>query len=157
MRIGHGIDFHRLVEGRDLYLGGVKIDYEKGLLGHSDADVLLHAICDALLGAAAKRDIGYHFPDNDERFKGISSLKLLELTKEIIEPYKIINIDATVIAQAPKLMPHIEKMRENVAKALDTDINNINIKATTSEHMGYCGSGEGMEAHAVCLIGGKNG
>ena len=152
MRIGHGIDFHRLVEGRDLYLGGVKIDYEKGLLGHSDADVLLHAICDALLGAAAKRDIGYHFPDSDERFKGISSLKLLELTKEIILPYKVVNIDATVIAQAPKLMPHIEKMRENVAKALETDINNINIKATTSEHMGYCGSGEGMEAHAVCLI-----
>lgn len=152
MRIGHGIDFHRLVENRDLYLGGVKIDYEKGLLGHSDADVLLHAICDALLGAAAKRDIGYHFPDSDERFKGISSLKLLELTKEIILPYKVVNIDATVIAQAPKLMPHIEKMRENVANALETDINNINIKATTSEHMGYCGSGEGMEAHAVCLI-----
>ncbi len=152
MRIGHGIDFHRLVENRDLYLGGVKIDYEKGLLGHSDADVLLHAICDALLGAAAKRDIGYHFPDSDERFKGISSLKLLELTKEIILPYKVVNIDATVIAQAPKLMPHIEKMRENVAKALETDINNINIKATTSEHMGYCGSGEGMEAHAICLI-----
>ena len=152
MRIGHGVDFHRLVENRDLYLGGVKIDYEKGLLGHSDADVLLHAICDALLGAAAKRDIGYHFPDSDERFKGISSLKLLELTKEIILPYKVVNIDATVIAQAPKLMPHIEKMRENVANALETDINNINIKATTSEHMGYCGSGEGMEAHAVCLI-----
>lgn len=152
MRIGHGIDFHRLVEDRDLYLGGVKIKYEKGLLGHSDADVLLHAICDALLGAAAKRDIGYHFPDSDQKFKGISSLKLLELTKEIILPYKVVNIDATVIAEAPKLMPHIEKMRENVAKALDTDINNINIKATTSEHMGYCGSGEGMEAHAVCLI-----
>ena len=152
MRIGHGIDFHRLVEGRDLYLGGVKIDYEKGLLGHSDADVLLHAICDALLGAAAKRDIGFHFPDSDERFKGISSLKLLELTKEIIKPYKVVNIDAPVIAQAPKLMPHIEKMRENVAKALETDINNINIKATTSEHMGYCGSGEGMEAHAICLV-----
>ena len=152
MRIGHGIDFHRLVENRDLYLGGVKIEYEKGLLGHSDADVLLHAICDALLGAAAKRDIGYHFPDSDEKFKGISSLKLLELTREIILPYKVVNIDATVIAQAPKLMPQIEKMRENVAKALDTDINNINIKATTSEHMGYCGSGEGMEAHAVCLI-----
>lgn len=152
MRIGHGIDFHRLVENRDLYLGGVKIEYEKGLLGHSDADVLLHAICDALLGAAAKRDIGYHFPDSDEKFKGISSLKLLELTREIILPYKVVNIDATVIAQAPKLMPHIEKMRENVAKALDTDINNINIKATTSEHMGYCGSGEGMEAHAVCLV-----
>lgn len=152
MRIGHGIDFHRLVENRDLYLGGVKIEYEKGLLGHSDADVLLHAICDALLGAAAKRDIGYHFPDSDEKFKGISSLKLLELTREIILPYKVVNIDATVIAQAPKLMPHIEKMRENVAKALDTDINNINIKATTSEHMGYCGSGEGMEAHAVCIV-----
>lgn len=152
MRIGHGIDFHRLVENRDLYLGGVKIEYEKGLLGHSDADVLLHAICDALLGAAAKRDIGYHFPDSDEKFKGISSLKLLELTREIILPYKVVNIDATVIAQAPKLMPHIEKMRENVAKALDTDINNINIKATTSEHMGYCGSGEGMEAHAICLV-----
>lgn len=152
MRIGHGIDFHRLVENRDLYLGGVKIEYEKGLLGHSDADVLLHAICDALLGAAAKRDIGYHFPDSDEKFKDISSLKLLELTREIILPYKVVNIDATVIAQAPKLMPHIEKMRENVAKALDTDINNINIKATTSEHMGYCGSGEGMEAHAVCLV-----
>ncbi|MBO5099592.1 MAG: 2-C-methyl-D-erythritol 2,4-cyclodiphosphate synthase [Clostridia bacterium] len=152
MRIGHGIDFHRLVENRDLYLGGVKIEYEKGLLGHSDADVLLHAICDSLLGAAAKRDIGYHFPDSDEKFKGISSLKLLELTREIILPYKVVNIDATVIAQAPKLMPHIEKMRENVAKALDTDINNINIKATTSEHMGYCGSGEGMEAHAICLV-----
>ena len=152
MRIGHGIDFHRLVEGRDLYLGGVKIDYEKGVLGHSDADVLLHAICDALLGAAAKRDIGYHFPDSDSNFKGISSLELLKLTKEIILPYKVVNIDATVIAQDPKLMPHIEKMRENVAKVLETDINNINIKATTSEHMGYCGSGEGMEAHAVCLI-----
>lgn len=152
MRIGHGIDFHRLAEGRDLYLGGVKIDYEKGLLGHSDADVLLHAICDALLGAAAKRDIGYHFPDSDGKFKGISSLELLRLTKEIILPYKVVNIDATVIAQAPKLMPHIEKMRENVANVLETDINNINIKATTSEHMGYCGSGEGMEAHAVTLI-----
>ena len=152
MRIGHGIDFHRLVEGRDLYLGGVKIEYEKGLLGHSDADVLLHAICDALLGAAAKRDIGYHFPDSSEKFKGISSLELLKMTKEIIKPYKVVNVDATVIAQAPKLMPHIEKMRENVAEALETDINNINIKATTSEHMGYCGSGEGMEAHAVCLV-----
>ena len=152
MRIGHGYDVHRLVEDRKLIIGGVEIPYEKGLLGHSDADVLTHAVMDALLGAAAKRDIGYHFPDSDERFKGISSLKLLELTKEIILPYKVVNIDATVIAQAPKLMPHIEKMRENVAKALETDINNINIKATTSEHMGYCGSGEGMEAHAVCLV-----
>lgn len=152
MRIGHGIDFHRLVEGRDLYLGGVKIDYEKGLLGHSDADVLLHAICDALLGAAAKRDIGYHFPDSKEEFKGISSIELLKRTVEIIKPYKVINIDATVIAQKPKLMPHIEKMIENIAKATDLSICDINVKATTSEGMGYCGTGEGMEAHAVCII-----
>lgn len=152
MRIGHGIDFHRLVEGRDLYLGGVKIDYDKGLLGHSDADVLLHAICDALLGAAAKRDIGYHFPDSKEEFKGISSIELLKRTVEIIKPYKVINIDATVIAQKPKLMPHIEKMIENIAKATDLSICDINVKATTSEGMGYCGTGEGMEAHAVCII-----
>lgn len=152
MRIGHGIDFHRLTKDRDLILGGVKIPYEKGLLGHSDADVLLHAICDALLGASAKRDIGYHFPDNDEKFKGISSLKLLQYTKEIIAPLKLINLDATIIAQAPKLSPYIQEMRENIAKALDTNINNINIKATTTENMGYCGNGEGMEAHCVCLI-----
>lgn len=152
MRIGHGIDFHRLVENRDLYLGGVKIDYEKGLLGHSDADVLLHAICDALLGAAAKRDIGYHFPDSKEEFKGISSLELLKRTAEIIKPFKVVNIDATVIAQRPKLMPHIEKMIENIAASLDIPVECVNVKATTSEGMGYCGNGEGMEAHAVCII-----
>ncbi len=152
MRIGHGIDFHRLAEDRKLILGGVEIPYEKGLLGHSDADVLLHAICDALLGAAAKRDIGYHFPDNSDEFKGISSLVLLKRVKEIIKPFEIENIDATIIAQKPKLLPYIEKMIENVAEALETDKNKINIKATTTEHMGYCGSGEGMEAHAVCLL-----
>lgn len=152
MRIGHGIDFHRLVENRDLYLGGVKIDYEKGLLGHSDADVLLHAICDALLGAAAKRDIGYHFPDSKEEFKGISSLELLKRTAEIIKPFKVVNVDATVIAQRPKLMPHIEKMIENIAASLDIPVDCVNVKATTSEGMGYCGNGEGMEAHAVCII-----
>lgn len=152
MRIGHGIDFHRLVENRDLYLGGVKIEYEKGLLGHSDADVLLHAICDALLGAASKRDIGYHFPDSKEEFKGISSIELLKRTAEIIKPYKVVNIDATVIAQKPKLMPHIENMIENIANALDIPTDCVNVKATTSEGMGYCGNGEGMEAHAVCII-----
>ena len=152
MRIGHGIDFHRLVEGRDLYLGGVKIEYEKGLLGHSDADVLLHAICDALLGAAAKRDIGYHFPDSKEEFKGISSIELLKRTAEIIKPYKVVNVDATVIAQRPKLMPHIENMIENISNALNIPVDCVNVKATTSEGMGYCGNGEGMEAHAVCII-----
>lgn len=152
MRIGHGIDFHRLTEKRDLFLGGVKIDYEKGLLGHSDADVLLHAICDALLGAAGKRDIGYHFPDSKEEFKGISSLKLLEKTADIIKPYKVVNIDATVIAQKPKLMPYIEQMVKNIADALNISVSDVNVKATTSEGMGYCGNGEGMEAHAVCII-----
>ena len=152
MRIGHGIDFHRLVEDRKLILGGVEIPYEKGLLGHSDADVLLHAICDALLGAAAKRDIGFHFPDTSGEFKDISSLVLLKRVKEIIKPFEVENIDATIIAQKPKLLPYIEKMIENVAEALETDKNKINIKATTTEHMGYCGSGDGMEAHAVCLL-----
>ena len=152
MRIGHGIDFHKLVENRDLYLGGVKIEYEKGLLGHSDADVLLHAICDALLGAAGKRDIGYHFPDSKEEFKGISSIELLKRTAEIIAPYKVVNIDATVIAQKPKLMPHIEQMIINISSTLGIPVTDVNIKATTSEGMGYCGSGEGMEAHAVCII-----
>ncbi len=152
MRIGHGIDFHRLVDNRDLYLGGVKIEYEKGLLGHSDADVLLHAICDALLGAAAKRDIGYHFPDSKEEFKGISSIELLKRTAEIIKPYKVVNVDATVIAQKPKLMPHIENMIKNIADALSIPVSDVNVKATTSEGMGYCGNGEGMEAHAVCII-----
>ena len=152
MRIGHGIDFHRLVEGRDLYLGGVKIEYEKGLLGHSDADVLLHAICDALLGAASKRDIGYHFPDSKEEFKGISSIELLKRTAEIIKPYKVVNVDSTVIAQKPKLLPHIDNMIKNIADALNIPVDCVNVKATTSEGMGYCGNGEGMEAHAVCII-----
>lgn len=152
MRIGHGIDFHKLVPERKLILGGVEIPHTLGLLGHSDADVLLHAISDALLGAAAQRDIGYHFPDTDQRYKGISSLEILRLTKDIISPYKIINIDATIIAEKPKLMPHIQKMRENIASVLGTDVSNISIKATTSEGMGYCGNQEGIEAHAVCLI-----
>lgn len=152
MRIGHGIDFHRLCEGRDLILGGEKIDYEKGLLGHSDADVLVHAVCDALLGAAALGDIGRHFPDSDEKYKGISSLKLLGEVKNKLSGYEIQNIDATVIAQAPKLSPHIDKMRLNIAGVLDIDVNKINIKATTTEGMGYCGRSEGIEAHAVCLI-----
>ena len=152
MRIGHGIDFHTLVEGRDLFLGGEKIEYEKGLLGHSDADVLLHAICDALLGATAKRDIGYHFPDSKQEFKGISSIELLKRTAEIIKPYNVVNIDATVIAQKPKLMPYIDKMIANISNALDLPISSVNVKATTTEGMGYCGRGEGIEAHAVCII-----
>ncbi len=152
MRIGHGIDFHRLVPERDLILGGVKIPYETGLLGHSDADVLLHAIADSLLGAAAMGDIGKHFPDSDQRYKDISSLKLLEYTKEIIKPYRIINIDATVIAQKPKLLPYIQKMRENIASVLDVDVSCVNVKATTTEGMGYLGNGEGIEAHSVCLV-----
>lgn len=152
MRIGHGIDFHKLVPDRKLYLGGVLIPYEFGLLGHSDADVLLHAICDALLGAAGKKDIGFHFSDTDAEYKDISSIVLLAKTLEIIKPYKVINIDATVIAQKPKLLPYIDEMRKVISDTLKTDIENINIKATTTEGMGYCGNCEGMEAHAVCLI-----
>ena len=152
MRIGHGIDFHRLVENRPLILGGVCIPFEKGLLGHSDADVLLHAICDALLGAAAKRDIGYHFPDHDATYQGISSITLIKKTREIILPYQIENIDATIIAQAPKLAPWLNAMVDNIAKALTLSADQVNIKATTSEGMGYCGSGEGIEAHAVCML-----
>lgn len=154
MRIGHGYDVHRLVEGRELILGGVKIPYEKGLLGHSDADVLLHAISDSLLGAAALGDIGKHFPDTDESFKGADSLLLLEkvcfLLKE--KGYKIVNIDATVLAQRPKLKDYIEKMRENIARACKTDIDAISVKATTEEGLGFTGTGEGIAAHAVCLI-----
>lgn len=152
MRIGHGIDFHKLVPDRKLYLGGILIPYEYGLLGHSDADVLLHAICDALLGAAGKKDIGFHFSDKDDNYKDISSIILLEKTLEIIKPYKVINIDATIIAQKPKLMPYIDEMRKVISKTLCIDINDVNIKATTTEGMGYCGNCEGMEAHAVCLI-----
>jgi 2-C-methyl-D-erythritol 2,4-cyclodiphosphate synthase len=153
-RIGHGYDVHRLVEGRDLILGGVKIEYEKGLLGHSDADVLLHAISDAILGACAERDIGFHFPDNDQSIKGISSLLILAKCGEILAShgYSVSNIDATVIAQRPKLSPYIEEMRKNIAKALGTDVENINVKATTEEKLGFTGSGEGISAHAVCIV-----
>ncbi len=153
-RIGHGYDVHRLVEGRDLILGGVKIEYEKGLLGHSDADVLLHAISDALLGACAERDIGYHFPDNDQSIKGISSLVILAKCGEILAShgYSVSNIDATIIAQRPKLSPYIEEMRKNIARTIGTDIENINVKATTEEKLGFTGSGEGISAHAVCIV-----
>ena len=154
MRVGMGYDVHKLVEGRDLILGGVKIDWEKGLLGHSDADVLLHAIMDALLGAAALGDIGRHFPDTDEKYKGISSIKLLHHVGALLEEnmYVINNIDATIIAQKPKMMPHIEKMRENVAKALNIEKNQVNIKATTEEGLGFTGSGEGISSQAICAL-----
>ena len=154
IRIGHGYDVHKLVEERRLILGGVDIPYEKGLLGHSDADVLLHAISDALLGAAALGDIGKHFPDTDAAYKNADSLVLLSKVNNIIGAagYRVSNVDATVIAQAPKLAPHILKMRENIAKALDTDLDAISVKATTEERLGFTGSGEGISAHAVCII-----
>jgi 2-C-methyl-D-erythritol 2,4-cyclodiphosphate synthase len=154
MRIGHGYDVHKLVENRDLIIGGVNIPYEKGLLGHSDADVLLHAISDALLGAAALGDIGKHFPDTDGRFKGADSMKLLEHVVALIRErdYKISNIDATIIAQKPKMAPHIETMRKNISKVLGIEIDCVNVKATTEEGLGFTGSGEGISAHAVCLI-----
>ena len=153
-RIGHGYDVHRLVEGRDLILGGVKIEYEKGLLGHSDADVLLHAISDAILGACAERDIGFHFPDNDQSIKGISSLVILAKCGEILAShgYSVSNIDATIIAQRPKLAPYIEQMKSNIAKTLGTSPDNVNVKATTEEKLGFTGSGEGIAAHAVCIV-----
>ena len=154
LRIGHGYDVHRLTAGRKLVLGGVDIPYEKGLLGHSDADELLHAISDALLGAAALGDIGKHFPDTDAAYKNADSAILLAKVGEIIREagYAPSNIDATVIAQAPKLAPHIEKMRENIAAALSIDISAISVKATTEEKLGFTGSGEGISAHAVCII-----
>lgn len=154
MRIGMGYDVHRLVEDRDLIIGGVKIPYEKGLLGHSDADVLLHAISDALLGAAALGDIGKHFPDTDPAYKGISSILLLEKVGELLEEkgFLIENIDATIIAQAPKMRPHIDIMRENIAKALGIDISQVNVKATTEEGLGFTGSGEGISSQAVCML-----
>lgn len=154
MRIGHGYDVHRLTEGRALILGGVTIPYEKGLLGHSDADVLAHAITDALLGAAAKGDIGTWFPDTDPQYRGADSLKLLSFTCAMLrrEGYEIGNIDATVLAQAPKLKPYIEEMRRNLASACGVDMDRISVKATTEEGLGFTGSGEGMAAHAVCLI-----
>jgi 2-C-methyl-D-erythritol 2,4-cyclodiphosphate synthase len=154
MRIGHGYDVHRLVEGRDLILGGVKIDFELGLLGHSDADVLLHAVSDALLGAAGLGDIGKHFPDTDDAYKGISSMLLAEKCAEFMKNkgYEIGNIDATVIAQKPKLAPHIPEMRRNIAKVFKTDEENVNVKATTEEKLGFTGDGSGMACHAVCLL-----
>lgn len=154
MRIGHGYDVHRLVDGRKLVLGGVEIPFERGLLGHSDADVLLHAICDALLGAAALGDIGKHFPDTDERYKDISSLFLLENTDELLEQngFKVVNIDSTVVAQAPRLSPYIKKMVCNISGVLGIEENQINVKATTEENLGLTGSGEGIAAYAVCII-----
>lgn len=154
MRIGMGYDVHRLVEGRALILGGVEIPYEKGLLGHSDADVLLHAIMDALLGAATLGDIGKHFPDTDPAYKGISSMKLLEHVGRLLEEnlFLIENIDATIIAQAPKMRPYIDAMRENIAKALGIAIEQVSVKATTEEGLGFTGTGEGISSQAVCLL-----
>ncbi|MBO6015713.1 MAG: 2-C-methyl-D-erythritol 2,4-cyclodiphosphate synthase [Lachnospiraceae bacterium] len=154
MRIGMGYDVHRLVEGRDLILGGVKIPHELGLLGHSDADVLLHAIMDALLGAAGMGDIGLHFPDTDESYKGADSLALLARVGEMLDEkcYVIENIDATIIAQKPKMRPHIDAMRENIARVLGLDISQVNVKATTEEGLGFTGAMEGISAQAVCLL-----
>lgn len=154
MRIGMGYDVHRLTEDRKLILGGVDIPYEKGLLGHSDADVLLHAIMDALLGAAALGDIGKHFPDTDEQYRGISSVKLLKHVGELLVKHLFLieNIDATIIAQAPKMRPYIDTMRQNIADALQIDITQINVKATTEEGLGFTGSGEGIAAQAICMI-----
>ena len=154
MRIGSGYDVHKLAEGRDCIIGGVKIPYEKGLLGHSDADVLLHAIADALLGAAALGDIGKHFPDTDPQYKGADSRKLLSRVLGLIlaEGYCIINIDATIIAQRPKMAPHIEQMRKNIAETLRIDLKQINVKATTEEGLGFTGAGLGIAASAVCLL-----
>ncbi len=154
MRIGNGYDVHKLTEGRKLILGGVEIPYEKGLLGHSDADVLVHAIMDALLGALAKGDIGKLFPDSSDEFKDISSILLLKKVNEVLkkENYTIINIDSIVAAQAPKLAPHIEQMRKNIADALETDVANISVKATTTERLGFEGRGEGISSYAVCLL-----
>ena len=154
MRIGHGYDVHKLVEGRDLILGGVKIDHHLGLLGHSDADVLLHAVSDALLGAAGLGDIGKHFPDTDPQYKGADSLKLLEIVAQRVKEagYRVSNIDVTMIAQRPKMRPHIEKMEANIASAVGIDVSRVNVKATTEERLGFTGSEEGMSCHAVCLL-----
>ena len=154
IRVGMGYDVHKLTEGRDLILGGVNILWEKGLMGHSDADVVVHAIMDALLGAAALRDIGRHFPDTDPQYKGISSMKLLQHVGKLLEEnmYVINNIDATIIAQKPKLLPYIDTMIENVADALHLDVNQVNIKATTEEGLGFTGSMEGISAQAICAL-----
>ena len=154
MRIGHGYDVHRLVEGRPLIMGGVEIPYERGLLGHSDADVLLHAVMDAVLGAMGAPDIGHLFPDKDERYRGISSMKLAACVGERMheEGYAVGNIDVTVIAQRPKMAPYLAEMKKNVAKAFGCDLSAVNIKATTEEGLGFTGTGEGIAAHAVCLL-----
>lgn len=154
MRIGHGYDVHRLVEGRPLILGGVTIPYEKGLLGHSDADVLLHAVSDALLGAAGLGDIGKHFPDTDPQYKGADSMELLRVVVSRVREkgYRISNIDVTMIAQKPKLRPHIEAMEQNIAAAVGIAFDRVNVKATTEEQLGFTGTGEGMRCHAVCLL-----
>lgn len=154
MRIGHGYDVHRFAEGRKLILGGVEIPYALGLDGHSDADVLLHAVMDALLGAAALRDIGYHFPDTDMRYKGADSLELLAAVAEKIRAkgYRVENVDVTMIAQKPKLKDYIPQMMENISRVLDIDVDQVNVKATTEEHLGFTGRMEGMACHAVCLL-----
>ena len=154
MRIGQSRDIHKLVEGRDLIIGGVKIPYEKGLLGHSDADVLIHAIIESLIGAMALKDIGTHFPDNDPKYEGISSLLLLDETNKLLKEngYKIINIDSLILIEKPKMAPYIDKMRENIAKHLNIDISQINIKATRGEGLGFVGESKGVMAEAVCLI-----
>ena len=154
MRIGHGYDVHKLVPCRDLILGGVKIEYELGLLGHSDADVLLHAVSDALLGAAGLRDIGYHFPDTDPQYKNADSLKLLAVVGQKVAAagYRVSNIDVTMIAQKPKLKEHIPQMTQNIADALGIPVNRVNVKATTEEKLGFTGEGLGMSCHAVCLL-----
>ncbi len=154
LKIGHGYDVHRVTEGRKMIIGGVEIPYEKGLLGHSDADVLCHAVSDALLGAAGKRDIGYYFPDTDERYHGISSLLLLAEVKKLLDAdeYEIGNIDCTLIAQKPKMAPHLAEMRQNIASVLGISLEDINIKATTEEKLGFTGRCEGIAAHSVCLL-----
>lgn len=154
MRIGHGYDVHKLVECRDLILGGVKIPHRLGLLGHSDADVLLHALMDALLGAAGLRDIGYHFPDTDAQYKGADSRVLLRTVKKLLDEkgYRISNVDVTLLAQKPKLKPYIPQMMENIAADLELDISRVNVKATTEEGLGFTGNQEGMACHAVCLL-----
>ena len=154
LRVGHGYDVHRLTEGRPLVLGGVTVPYERGLLGHSDADVLVHAILDALIGAMGLGDIGKHFPDTEEAYHGINSLRLAEQVNDLLVTggYQILNIDATVIAQRPKLAPYIDAMKANLAAVFELSEDRVNIKATTEEHLGFTGSGEGMASHAVCLI-----
>lgn len=153
-RIGHGYDVHRLTEGRRLVLGGVDIPYEYGLLGHSDADVLLHAVMDAMLGSLSLGDIGRHFPDTDERYEGASSIKLLEAVVKMLRDkgYKVSNLDATIILQKPKVMPYVETMRANIARSLGVDVSCVNVKATTEEHLGFTGRGEGISAHAVVIV-----